>query len=669
MKLELSHDILAKKVYDRISAEEKTLRKVERFIGDRFIFYQGEGKKLRGDEINYILPYLSKVDIPPEEREFVEAGLQHKRWKRLLLLLIVGGVIVGLIALSSIFAGLYFEAERLRTQSETLRKKAETATENTRIALDVAKQAKKSDSCATIEAEAARFIALAAQKSDSLARIEAQASERKAQNALGVAVEERLKADTARMVAVAARDSADIERQNAEVARDSARRKAIVVNVLTAQSMASQSLAIEDDPALKMQLAREAYCIDRYFSQIAEALGNAKLAGGYEFEANLYQALYQNQKSYHQSPQGRLVHATRPHVNVQSLQYSSQTGSLYSLGNDDRLLIHNLKEGTHTAISLPKGVLHHSLAMSPDGKFLVVGIKAANQEDHPKLRVYPLTEGTMPNPYTIDLDSFKSEKYVSLAFLDNDHLWVSLYDAKQLLSVSLRNKKYTNIRLEGEQADMKSLLQMSLSYDQQFLAAIDEKSAVKIGLVGAPQNPAPSLKLFLTQLPQASALCFSPTQNQLAIGTRSGIVYLYHLSPNPVLPPILTATLRGHNRKVTSLRFSRDGKKLASGSEDGTVRVWPVNEENFERNGPIVLTPNYPSNPTDPSVYAIDFVGQGQEIALGYNQGYVLRWPTETKAWFDPDRQNSFQKGEWILHAGEELEYKKTGYCPELSNN
>jgi WD40 repeat protein len=39
--------------------------------------------------------------------------------------------------------------------------------------------------------------------------------------------------------------------------------------------------------------------------------------------------------------------------------------------------------------------------------------------------------------------------------------------------------------------------------------------------------------------------------------------------------------LRGHTAPVTVLAFARDGKHLASGSGDGTVRIWraPTLEE------------------------------------------------------------------------------------------
>jgi len=69
------------------------------------------------------------------------------------------------------------------------------------------------------------------------------------------------------------------------------------------------------------------------------------------------------------------------------------------------------------------------------------------------------------------------------------------------------------------------------------------------------------------------AVAFSPNRKYLASGTWAGDnrVVIWNLDTGRRL-----YTLRGHKSGITSLSFSRDSALLASGSEDGTLRLWDL---------------------------------------------------------------------------------------------
>lgn len=76
------------------------------------------------------------------------------------------------------------------------------------------------------------------------------------------------------------------------------------------------------------------------------------------------------------------------------------------------------------------------------------------------------------------------------------------------------------------------------------------------------------------------------------------------------------ATLRGHLRKVLSIAFLHNGRRLVSCSSDMTVRVWDVAAEHCER----VLYGH-----TD-EVNAVAVSGDGEHLASGARDGTVFIW-------------------------------------------
>ena len=65
------------------------------------------------------------------------------------------------------------------------------------------------------------------------------------------------------------------------------------------------------------------------------------------------------------------------------------------------------------------------------------------------------------------------------------------------------------------------------------------------------------------------SVCFSPDGKQLATGSFDRTVRLWDVETGACV-----RTLEGHGRWVSSVCFSPDGRMVASGSEDMTVRLW-----------------------------------------------------------------------------------------------
>jgi WD40 repeat protein len=84
-------------------------------------------------------------------------------------------------------------------------------------------------------------------------------------------------------------------------------------------------------------------------------------------------------------------------------------------------------------------------------------------------------------------------------------------------------------------------------------------------------------------------------------------------SPYPAEPLVLP----GHEFGVRSVAFSPDGEHLASGSDDGTIRLWDLNNPTA---GSLVLR-NY-----DSGVWSVAFSPNGERLASGGEGGRVRLW-------------------------------------------
>jgi WD40 repeat protein len=123
------------------------------------------------------------------------------------------------------------------------------------------------------------------------------------------------------------------------------------------------------------------------------------------------------------------------------------------------------------------------------------------------------------------------------------------------------------VRLAGSEADAGRFEFWGASPEQSFFFAIDARGWIHVwnmetgGLLRAMKGPAP---------PVRNAV-LSPRGTQLALSTeREDVARLYDCASGK------ETLLAGHHDFVSGLAFSPDASTLASGSMDGTIRLWSV---------------------------------------------------------------------------------------------
>ncbi|WP_434685150.1 nSTAND1 domain-containing NTPase [Pseudanabaena minima] len=142
-------------------------------------------------------------------------------------------------------------------------------------------------------------------------------------------------------------------------------------------------------------------------------------------------------------------------------------------------------------------------------------------------------------------------------------------------------------------------------------------SDIKIRVITSIQEVVYAMKeknRFLGHNESVNSIVFSPDGKTIATGSGDKTVKLWNLEGKEI------QTLTGHNESVNSIAFSPDGKTIATGSGDKTVKLWNLEGKELQ---------TFKGHSEE--VYSVAFSPDGKTIATGSGDKTVKLWNLEGK--------------------------------------
>jgi len=126
---------------------------------------------------------------------------------------------------------------------------------------------------------------------------------------------------------------------------------------------------------------------------------------------------------------------------------------------------------------------------------------------------------------------------------------------------------------------------------------------------------APSLPSLANQ--RVTSVTFSPDSKRIASGSQDKTIRVWDAATGK----IVSGPFQGHTESVTSVAFSQDNKRIVSGSRDGTILIWDV------KTGHIT---SGPFKGHTLGVMSVAFSKDGKQVASGSLDLTVLIWDAKT---------------------------------------
>jgi energy-coupling factor transporter ATP-binding protein EcfA2 len=569
----------------------------------------------------------SKKEWETEQR--IKELEQKRKLKRARIIALVLGTAVVICLMFLMFA-FYQKAE-----ADTQRLMAENNAAAAKKAELIAEEKRT-------EAERATAAALAAKEAEAKQRELAQAAEREAianaELAKRNAEQARKNAEEARRNAVRAQTNEKLAKEQEQIAIKNAAEALRQRYIAQAKAMAVKSREL-NDPEQEALIAQQAF----KFNSEHE---------GYIYDNDIYNGLYAALKKYdHPLTLSLEAHARGA---ARALITHTAANQLYSGGSDGKIIrwTEQNNQWKSELLTSNNEYQYYSIAISPDGNWLVAaGLYAGNEEKN-YVELYNLR--AMGAPKKITGYAFAIE---NLNFMpDNKGFFARDNSGKSIRYSDLSTSKEvisSSVKINA----------IDLNHDGSRLAGAGENGSLYLWDI----NNNYAVTEIKNMGEHLTSVTFAPEGRRIILGDNTGIVKIYDTQSG-----LTVRTLSGHTSAIEQITFNHAGSFMATASKDKTVRLWNMNR--------LKEQPQVLSDHRD-WVWSVAFTPDDEQLLASVHSSIetvkgvehtIRAWPTKiptmSNILCDKVKRN-INKEEWEIFVGDDLPYESTCAALPVNNN